>query len=126
MSIFRMMSAAVVATILGASAAFSAPRADVSGAVCQTTREFVPVAPRPGEILCLDYDTPIKGVIVTVKRAKTGEVVVKTRTRADGSYRVTLPPGKYRISAENALYSLTITVKKKRIRHLDFIQRMSW
>ena len=65
-------------------------------------------------------DEPAAGAVLVFTRE--GREVARTRVRQDGSYRIALAPGTYRVRAvsRRPLDPSTVTVRPRRFRHVDF------
>jgi hypothetical protein len=63
---------------------------------------------------------PAAGAVLAFSRS--GQVIARTRVRADGSYRIALSPGMYSVRAVSArpLDPSSAWVRQGRFRHVDF------
>ncbi len=55
--------------------------------------------------------SPIKGAQIVVKDAKTGKEVASVKTDKDGKFKLTLPPGEYKVTGKQGKWSFDHKVK---------------
>ena len=115
------MPALVVALCLAMLAPIEATSESVTGS---GLRGLVTLSPtRPVCIEELPCSKPAAGVAIVFRGG--GGAVTRVTTRADGTYRVMLRPGRYAVSAPryrvgSGIAPQTVRVSRGRVAHLDF------
>ena len=122
---FRWLTArltgGLIAVALGASAAAAAPLVGISGRVCDGAMASSVRQPEPGEVRCRRGEGNPGLVRVTLSNSR-GHTLASTRTRRTGEYRLRIRPGSYVIGVEKGSYSLTVRVRSKSIKNVDFVR----
>jgi hypothetical protein len=57
---------------------------------------------------------------VTLRFSRDASLVAHVKTRSDGTYRVSLPPGRYSVSGAHPVRPQSVRVRATDLQHVDF------